>query len=184
MPAAPLPGNTFYEIVANGAYGTALTDTSGNLLYGSSGPATNYVAFYGQGTKLTYDDSRGNAVTLNLTGGGNMGIFRSANGDASLVALYGIVPHVTKLSGSVQKLSKYASGSTYIGAITGLGAFGDVNSTLTTPQFYVGSAPVSASSVGAGVPVSLTTSVSAESIPSPSVHTKKSTPKGPLSSKR
>lgn len=179
VPTAPLPSNRFYGLVANGSYGsTALQDVSGNYLYGSSGPHSNYVAYYGQGTQLVYDDAQGNLVTLNLTGGGIMGLYRTSNGEASLLNLYGIVPHATKLSGSVKKLSKSGTGYTYIGSINGLGAFGDVNSTLTTPQFYVGSAPVSAASVGAGVPVSLT--VSAESATTtPAVTTKKATPKGP-----
>ena len=167
-PTTPLPSNTFYEIVANGSYGTALTDVSGNNLYGSSGPNSNYVAYYGQGTKLVYDDSRNNQVTLNLTGGGIMGIFRSVNGDASLINLYGIVPHATKLSGNVSKLNKFGTGYTVIGSINGFGQFGYVNSKLTTPQFYVGSAPVSGASIAAGV----------------SVTAKKSTPKGPHSRKK
>jgi uncharacterized repeat protein (TIGR01451 family) len=182
VPTVPLPSNRFYEVLANGSVGTALTDVSGNLLYGSSGPNSNYVAYYGQGTNLTYQDAQDNSVNLQLSGGGIMGIYRGSNGDASLVNLYGIVPHSTKLSGSVKKLGKDASGHTYIGAINGFGQFGDVKSTLTTPQFYVGSAPISASSVGAGVPVPLT--VSAESVTSPTVTAKKATPKGPHHARR
>jgi uncharacterized repeat protein (TIGR01451 family) len=170
VPAALLPSNRFYEIVANGTTGNFLHDTSGNPLYGSSGVGSNYVAYYGQGTNLVYDDAQNNQVTLTISGGGIMGIYRQANGDATLVDLYGIVPHSTKLSGSVVKLGKNSSGTTYIGAINGFGQFGDVNSTLTTPEFYVGSAPVTASAV----------KVSAESVSTtPAVTTSKATPKGP-----
>ncbi len=178
VPTAPLPGNRFYEVLANGSVGTALTDVSGNLLYGSSGPNTNYVAYYGQGTQLVYDDAQDNQVTLNLTGGGIMGIYRASNGDAELINLYGIVPHSTKLSGSVKKLSNSSSGHTYIGEINGFGQFGEVNSTLTTPGFFVGSAPVSAASVGAAVQVPLT--VAAESV---TTTVTKATPKGPKKAK-
>jgi uncharacterized repeat protein (TIGR01451 family) len=173
VPTAPLPSNRFFEVVANGSVGNSLHDTSGNALFGSSGPATNYVAFYGQGTKLVYDDAQNNVVTLNLTGGGLMGIYRSANGDASQINLFGIVPHSTKLSGSVKKLNKNGSGHTFIGEINGFGQFGNVNSTLTTPQFFVGSAPVSASSVN--VPLT----VSTEPVKTTHVTPKKSTPKPP-----
>ena len=135
---------------------------------------SNYVAYYGQGTNLVYDDAQNNQVTLTISGGGIMGIYRQANGDATLVDLYGIVPHSTKLSGSVVKLGKNSSGTTYIGSINGFGQFGDVNSTLTTPEFYVGSAPVTASAA----------KVSAESVSTtPTVKTSKATPKGPKNSK-
>jgi hypothetical protein len=179
VPTRPLPSNTFYEVVANGAYApTALTDLSGNVLDGGAGEGSNYSAFYGQGTKLVYHDSRNNQVTLNLSGGGIMGVFRSANGDATLVNLYGIVPHATKLSGNVAKLNKYGTGYTVIGAINGFGEFGYVNSTLTTPQFYVGSAPVSGTNIVASVPIS--TDVTTTHTVTP----KKATPKGPKSHKK
>ena len=164
VPTAPLPGNQFYHLIVNGSYGMALTDLSGNILYGSTGLGTNFDIYYGQGTSLRYDDSQGNLVTINLSGGGTMSIFRASNGDAAAVNLNGIVPHVSRLTGGVQKLSKNASGVTHIGIITGFGKFGDVYSTLTTPQFYVGSAPVSASSLG-------------RTVSAASVSTK--TPKGP-----
>ena len=172
VPTAPLPGNRFYHIVVNATYGPALTDTSGNLLAGSSGPGSNYEAFYGQGTNLTYNDSQNNVVNISLTGGGTLAIFRAANGDASVINLSGIVPHKSTLTGSVKKLNKSGSGHTYIGQINGFGQFGNVKSYLTTPAFYVGSAPVTAASVH--VP----TQVSARSLAVVGVH--KKTPKGPL----
>ena len=175
VPSAPLPSNHFYEVVANGSTGAALIDISGNILYGSSGLGTNYVAYYGQGTNLTYDDAENNSVNIRLSGGGFLGIFRAANGDASVINLYGIVPHHSKLSGSVTKLNKKGTGHTTIGTINGFGRFGDVNSTLTTPAFYVGSAPVTAASVG----VNASKKVSALSVATTPVTHKKTTPKGP-----
>ena len=171
IPFAPLPTNRFYHIVVNGSFGAALTDTSGNVLYGSGGVGTNYDVFYGQGTKLTYDDSENNVVTIQINGGGTLAIFRGSNGDAAAVNLLGIVPHKTKLTGSVKKLNKKGSGHTIIGSINGFGQFGNVYSTLTTPSFYVGSAPVSAASFSVADPVSITSSVKAV--------VSKSTPKGP-----
>ncbi len=175
VPTSPLPSNRFYHIIANGSYGLVLTDTSGNSLYGSAGVGSNYDVYYGQGTKLSYDDSQQNAVNINLTGGGTMSIFLASNGDAAAVNLYGIVPRKSKLTGGVKKLTKSASGETHIGEIVGFGQFGNVYSTLTTPPFYVTSDPVSVASVSA-------TSVSALSIPNTSTVTtivKKKTPKGP-----
>jgi uncharacterized repeat protein (TIGR01451 family) len=173
VPFAPLPGNHFYRIIANGNAAGALMDTSGNTLSGDSGVGSNYDIVYGQGTKLTYNDAQQNVVTLNLSGGGILGVYLTPTGEASLVTLYNTVPHSSKLTGSVKKLNKHGSGHTYIGAINGFGQFGNVRSTLTTPSFYVGSAPVSAFSV----PVPVT--VSAESLPVPTVTAKKATPKGP-----
>ena len=102
-----------------------------------------------------------------------MSIFRGANGDALAVNLFGIVPHKSKLSGSVKKLNKFGSGHTTIGLISGFGEFGDVNSTLTTPAFFVGSAPVSVASL------SDPNAVSALSLPTTTVTPKKKTPRGP-----
>ena len=174
IPAASLPSNRFYHVIANGSFGPALTDTSGNVLYGSSGPGTNYDVFYGQGTHLTYNDAQNNSVTINLSGGGTLAIFLGANGDAATINLLGIVPHKSKLTGTVKKLSSKGSGHTFIGTINGFGQFGNVNSTLTTPSFYVGSAPVSSASVN----------VSALSVPVTKVVSHKKTPKGPHGHKK
>ncbi len=179
VPTRSLPNNHFYHIIANGTYGLALTDTSGNILSGSTGPNSNYDVYYGQGTNLTYVDAHHNSVNIKLTGGGTMGIYLGSNGNATSITLYGIVPRKSKLSGSVKKLTKNATGHTNIGQIIGLGKFGDVYSTLTTPSFYVAYAPVSTSSVSAAsLNISalsdLTTSV---------VTTTKKTPKGPSSLK-
>ena len=190
VPTTPLPANRFYEVVANGSTGLPITDLSGNVLYGSTGPGTNYVAFYGQtsgkGGSLVYDDSQGNVVTISLSGGGTLAIFRGSNGDATEVDLLGIVPHRSKLTGSVKKLNKHASGNTHIGSINGFGQFGFVKSSLTTPPFYVRSAPVTAASVRAAsfAPASNSTKVAVESIAFPTTITKKATPRGPHRSQR
>jgi uncharacterized repeat protein (TIGR01451 family) len=184
VPTNPLPANTFYRIVLNGSSGDVLTDTSGNILFGSSGPNTNYDVIYGQGTNLTYDDALGNRVNIKMSGGGSLGIYLASNGQADAVDLYGVVPRKTKLSGSVTKLSRQSSGFTTIGTIDGFGAFGDVFSTLTTPPFYVGSAPVSTTSVSAS---STDQTVNALSISTSTISTtvkktmtmKSRTPKGP-----
>ena len=147
VPAGSLPNNRFYRVVVNGSFGAALTDVAGNILSGSSGPNTNYDVTYGQGTNLTFTDSHNNSVNLKLAGGGIMQIYRASNGDASTVNLIGIVPHKSKITGSVKRLKKSSSGHTTIGSITGFGQFGNVFSSLKTPAFYVGFAPVTTASV-------------------------------------
>jgi hypothetical protein len=174
--SGPLPSNRFYHVVVNGSFGLALTDTSGNILAGSNGVGTNYEAFYGQGNNLTYTDSQNNSVNIKLTGGGTMAIFRAANGDATEINLLSIVPRRSTLTGSVKKLNKKGTGHTSIGAINGFGQFGNVKSFLTTPSFYVGSAPVTAASV------SVPNQDHAPLVTTAPVIHKKKTPKGPAHS--
>ena len=172
IPTAVLPGNRFYQIIVNGTYGNAVMDTSGNVLAGNGIAAnTNYDTYYGAGTSLRYIDAQNNAVTINVSGGGSMRIYRSTDGEANLISLFGVVARKTKLTGSVKKLSKASSGHTQIGTITGLGSFGQVRSSLTTPGFYVLVPPVLTSP----------TTVSAESISTPAVTVGKKTVKGPRS---
>ncbi len=147
VPTRVLPANQFYRVVVNGSYGLALTDASGNVLSGDAGPGSNFTFTYGRGTNFRYIDSQNNAVTITLTGPGSLAITRGGNGDASLVALSGIVARKTRLLGGVKKINRASTGQTTIGAITGLGRFGDVYSTLTTPGFYVISPPVFADSI-------------------------------------
>jgi uncharacterized repeat protein (TIGR01451 family) len=177
IPASPLASNKFYRVVLNGSVGDVLTDASGNTLYGSSGQGSNYDVIYGQGTNLTYDDAHGNKVNIKISGGGTLGIYLAANGEANAVNIYGVVPYKTKLSGSVTKLSKKGTGYTTIGTINGFGQFGDVYSSLTTPSFYVASDPVAIASVNAKSTVSAA-SVSTSTVPK-TVTSKSKTPKGP-----
>ncbi len=155
VPTASLPANRFYRVVVNGSFGQALTDLSGNVLYGSSGPNSNYDVVYGRGTALRYVDSHQNAVSINISGGGSLEIFRGSTGDAATVTILGAVPGKSKLTGSVSKLTRKASGHTTIGALIGLGSFGQVKSNLTTPGFYVIDAPLTSTISAASVPVTI-----------------------------
>jgi hypothetical protein len=129
--------NTFYGLGINGSAGFGVTDTSGNLLAGSgTGVAgTSYAMYVGIGNKLTYVDASGNSVTLKLTAG-EMLMTRFLSGEGDSLQLLGVAAHKSKLSGSV-KAVHHSSGITSIVTLTGLGAFGDVHSSLTTPAFYV-----------------------------------------------
>jgi uncharacterized repeat protein (TIGR01451 family) len=160
IPSTPLAGNNFYRIVANGSYGPVLTSTFGVSLSGNTGQGSNYDVYYGIGTSLRYLDGGGNVVTLNLSGGGTQVVVRDPQGNAASVTLVGIVPHKTSITGAVKKLSKTSTGFTTIDTFTGFGAFGNVFSNLTTPQFYVAN-----NDVGTASALSIST---------------KKTPKGPL----
>ena len=145
-PTHSLSANKFYRVVLNGTVGNVLTDTSGNILAGNGVTAgTNYDVQYSQGSNIVYNDAQGNQVTIKISGGGTLGVVRGANGNATTVDIYNPVAHKTRVSGFVKKLSKYASGYTYIGTISGFGQFGSFYSDLTTPDFYVGSAVVTTS---------------------------------------
>ncbi len=167
IPTSVLPGNRFYHVIVNGSFGNALTDLSGNVLFGSSGLNSNYDVYYGRGGSLRYVDSGQNLVTISLAGPGYLEIVRGTNGDAATVALRGTVAGQTSLSGGVKKLTRAATGHTTIGELLGLGAFGSVRSNLTTPGFYVISAPLT----------SPATTVSAASVP---ISGTRKTPKGPI----
>jgi uncharacterized repeat protein (TIGR01451 family) len=134
---ALLSVNTFYGLGINGTAGFGITDLSGNLLAGSgTGVAgTSYAMYVGIGNKFSYVDASGNQVSLKVTSG-EMLMTRFISGEGDTLQLLGITPHKATITGSV-KASHHSSGITTINTLTGLGAFGDVRSSLTTPAFYV-----------------------------------------------
>ena len=137
VPSAPLVSGVFYQIQVLGTGMNAIRDLAGNLLQGASNgpPGSNYVASFGQGTKLQYVDSSGNKVTLKLSGPGYLEEVLY-EGQGQTLTVMGEVPHRTKLSGTLKK-TKRSSGSTNLGAILGLGNFGDVRVSLKSPPFLV-----------------------------------------------
>ena len=103
IPASPLPFGTFAQITLDGL-GTpllnrGLADTSGNLLAGQSGaPGSPYVTTFGVGTQLHYADSQGKSVSLSLSKGGYVEIFRGPTGDVQSASLIGAVPRKSVLT--------------------------------------------------------------------------------------
>jgi uncharacterized repeat protein (TIGR01451 family) len=136
VPSAPLASGVFYEIQASGTGATAIRDLAGNLLEGGSTAGSNYVALFGQGTKLSYVDNTGNKVSLKLAGGGYMKDVLSAQSTGQTLTIIGEVPKRSALSGTVRK-TKRSTGSTNLGTIAGLGNFGNVRVTLKSPAFLV-----------------------------------------------
>ncbi len=74
-------------------------------------------------------------MSLSLTGGGVLDLTRSVNGQAQTLQVVAPVAGRSVLSGSVR------GGSTTIGAITGLGQFGQVRVQMKTPPFLVAQFP-------------------------------------------
>ena len=108
-PSAPLRLNTFFRITIDGQTNPLLnngvTDSSGNLLNGSSGiTGSPFVATFGVGTRLKYADGASNIVTLQLSKGGLMEMFRFPNGAVAQLQLMGTIAHKSTLSGSVSRV--------------------------------------------------------------------------------
>jgi hypothetical protein len=85
-------------------------------------------------------DNSGNQVTVKLTGPGYLEDVLDSTGQGVVLTVIGEVPHRTSLSGSVRKV-RGKSGRTNIGAIKGLGKFGDVRVSLRSPTFLVNQYP-------------------------------------------
>ncbi len=137
-PSTPLGVNQYFRIVVLGTGPTAIRDIAGNILdgAGNGAPGSNYVACFAQGTKLQYTDSSGNQVKINLNGPGYLEQIRDSSGDGELLEVVGAVSRKTTLSGSVRRV-KRSSGQTQLGAITGLGSFGNIKVLMTSPPFMV-----------------------------------------------
>ncbi len=137
VPSAPLASGVFYQIQVMGTGTAAIRDLASNLLDGASNglPGSNYVASFGQGTKLQYVDSSGNKVSLKLSGPGYLEEVLD-QGQGQALTVMGETPHRTALSGTVKK-TKRSSGRTNLGTILGLGNFGDVRVSLKSPPFLV-----------------------------------------------
>ncbi|OJW19635.1 MAG: hypothetical protein BGO49_14400 [Planctomycetales bacterium 71-10] len=136
-PAAPLAAGRHYAVVIRGAGPNALVDLAGNPL----GGGVDFIGLFARGTALKYADANGDSVSLSLKSGGFLDLVRAASGDATSLTLQGIVPGRSTLSGSVARQRGRGDGATPLGAIEGLGSFGDVRVSLRTPPFLVAGLP-------------------------------------------
>jgi uncharacterized repeat protein (TIGR01451 family) len=138
VPAKPLSFGKFYGLAINGSSGSPIVDLSGNVLSGNGSgvPGSDYDTYLALGNNLSYVDASGSRVNVRLSNGGTMLFTRLANGNGNALQLLGIVPGRSRLSGSVRR-TRTSLPYTTINSITGLGRFGDVHTTLTTPAFYV-----------------------------------------------
>ena len=143
IPVRPLAPGPFYRLQVNGGPG-GVTDTAlaHNLLDGDANGTAggNYEATFARSSRITYTDSHGALVSLRLTGGGLMELFRATNGDGQVLRILGGRPFRSVISGSVRG----GAGFTTLQAIEGLVPFGQIKSTLTSPPFLVGNQPIDA----------------------------------------
>ncbi|MDB5351700.1 MAG: conserved repeat protein [Planctomycetota bacterium] len=132
--------NSFYRVIVNGAVGTGVTDIFGNALQGadSQGNGQNYMATFARGSSLKYADHDGDLVTLNLSNGGLLDLYRSASGDGQVLRVLGAGARRSVLSGNVKRGSFKSDGVATFNSIIGAN-FGQVDSRLTTPKFFVDS---------------------------------------------
>lgn len=142
-PLAPLAAGRHYAIILVGEGPNALTDLAGNPLSGiADGIAgVDFISLFARGESLSYTDSKGNLVSLRATGGGFLDLTRTVAGDARVLTLQGGVPGWTTLSGSVLGQRGRGDGVTTIDAIEGLGQFGQIRVTLSSPPFLVKQLP-------------------------------------------
>ena len=122
-PSVPLPLDTFWRITIDGQTSTllnnGLTDASNNLLIGSDGNVGSpFVVTFAAGKRLAYTDGARNVVSLHLTKGGLMEMFRTPSGDAQQLQLVGTIARKTTLSGSVSR-ARGGTGRTFLPPIAG-----------------------------------------------------------------
>ncbi|HEU5117425.1 MAG TPA: Calx-beta domain-containing protein, partial [Isosphaeraceae bacterium] len=150
VPAAPLTTPGFYTLVIN-ADANGLHDYHGTILDGNNDGLAggNFVESFARGTSLAYGDATGNLVSLSLSRGGLLEMFRDASGNATRLNILPPVSGRSTLFGNVQKVGASATGTTNLGVVTGLSLPGPVRSGLTTPPFYVQSLVNSTTASGA-----------------------------------
>ncbi|SIN94835.1 conserved repeat domain-containing protein [Singulisphaera sp. GP187] len=134
VPVSPLLANRFYYVQASG-----IRDIVGNLLVSGPGAiATNqFGAYLVRGTSLQYLDSQQTVVSIGVTGGGLLDLTRYANGDGERLQVLNPIPQRTVLTGRVRG----GANATSFASITGLGAFGAVRVTMSSPTILVGHMP-------------------------------------------
>jgi hypothetical protein len=122
-----------------------LTDRAGNRLDGNGDgiPGDDFVQSIGQASTLRYQDADGDLVTLTLRGGGSLQLVGTPVGGRLTGVSVLVVnprPFGSAISGSVRRAGG-GDGTTTLESIRGLGDFGEVRSTLTSPPFFVRQQP-------------------------------------------
>ena len=135
VPSQPLPGNELFLVDVHGAGPTAVVDLAGNPLnsvFGSK-PGSDYLLTVARGTDIVYPNENGDPVTLKLTGPGTIDVDRFVAGDLEILQVVGGVAGKTVVTGKTTPTLQRSK----IGSILGLGQFGSIRLTMTTPPFYL-----------------------------------------------
>lgn len=128
-PAKPLAWDQVFHLSIDGSSG--LADRFGNRLDGDADGRSegDFKAAFGRGTSLTYVDSEGDLVTLQLSGNGAMELMWSNFNDDPRLELLDTISDVSVLTGSVTRQSS-GDGSTALELTAAPGTF--VNNLPTT----------------------------------------------------
>ena len=150
LPVTPLPLNAPFQLsidrVIAPRVGQGVADLSGNLLDGDGDglPGGRYLATFGLGTRLAYRDRDGDAVSLQLDGGGLMWLQQGRDGEARSLRLLGTVANRSSLSGTVVRQGR-GTGTTTIPSLVGTSG---VKVRLASPAFTIGATVKTASIAG------------------------------------
>jgi hypothetical protein len=118
IPSRPLALRQFYEVTVSGA--TSVTDLAGNRLNGNRTTGSDFVASFGRGTSLTYFDRSGDRVTVALTGGGSLELYRFPDLEGRELRILNPTTR-SRLSGSVRPPRSGSDNHTTLQRITGTG---------------------------------------------------------------
>jgi hypothetical protein len=133
----PLPAlGTFVRVSAGGPGTPGLVDAVGNPVQGNDGsPGSASSSVVALGTRLSYLDSSGNLVTLQIAFGGSLQLQLAPNGDAQAVVLQSPIRGRSVLSGSVRRFRGRGTGQTPLPVIQNLSALDSRGIRLTNPPF-------------------------------------------------
>ena len=139
-PMQVLRHNVFYEVVVRGSTPGGLTGADHAFLDGNLDRTVfqgeDFVAYFGRGTSLQYNDSDGDRVKLGAARGGVIEVYRDASRDARQVRYVGAVPNSSYIYGTFRPLGKGSDRVTTIGTLLLNGA----RNHLKTPPFQIGNA--------------------------------------------
>lgn len=135
LPSRPLPNGSTYILVINPLGGP--TDRFGNRIDGNGDGIAGdpSVITFARGTNLTYADPDSDSVNLRLRGAGNIELVRGTDPALNRIRISGANTQ-SILRGRIRR-GQHGDGTTQLGTVEGLGAFGGgARSRLTSPPFF------------------------------------------------
>ena len=140
IPRIRLLQNHFAQIRVSGDGPSAVLSASGAAIDGDGNGVAggDFLTVLGRGRRLSYVDSTGDVVTLQLVGFGSMILVRAVSGDARALGIIDAIPGRTSLFGSVHRSRRGGDGVTRIPYLAGAES---INNRLRTPPFLFGPAP-------------------------------------------
>ena len=97
-----LPLNTFFRVVVNGSSPTGVADIFDNRIRGTfAANGQDFVATFARGSALRYFDHDGDFVSLNLSNGGLLDLYRAGSGEGKILRVLGAGSRRSVLTGNV-----------------------------------------------------------------------------------